>query len=52
MPVNNKAEQNFLNCLNLAILKFKISEFAMCIFSNYFLAENYYVGFLKEKRKT
>lgn len=51
MSVNNKAEQNFLNYLNLAILKFYISEFAMCVFSNYFLAENYPVGFLKEKSK-
>lgn len=49
MPLNNKAEQNFLNYLNLAILTFYISEFAMSIFSNYFLAENYCVGFLKEK---
>lgn len=52
MPVNKKAEKNFLNYLNLAILKFYISEFAMCIFSKYFLVENYPVGFLKEKSKT
>lgn len=50
MPVNNKAEQYLLNYLNLAILKFYISEFAMSIFSNYFWQK--IIMLVKEKSKT
>lgn len=36
MPVNNKAEQNFLNYLNLAVLKFYISDLEGIYFQIYF----------------